>query len=89
MEEHPLEPPGVERRRRPAQADRRSRHRRVALLWVLRLLVIVAVFVVGLVVGRALEDAPKPGGEQTIVRTLVPETVGPAGSVITVTVTAP
>jgi len=38
---------------------------------------IAVAFLVGLVVGRAVEDAPRPGGEQTIVRTLVPATVGP------------
>jgi hypothetical protein len=47
---------------------------------------LVAVFLIGLAVGRALEDAPRPGGEQTIVRTLVPSTLGPA-DVVTVTVT--
>lgn len=50
------------------------------------LIVAAIVFFAGLVIGRALEDAPKPGGEQTIVRTLVPTTIGPA---VTVTVTEP
>ena len=35
------------------------------------------VFFVGLVVGRALESAPQPGGTQTIVRTLEPLTLAP------------
>jgi hypothetical protein len=49
---------------------------------------VAVVFVVGLVLGMAIEDAPAPGGEQTIVRTLVPATVGPP-STVTETVTAP
>jgi hypothetical protein len=52
------------------------------------LILLAAAFLIGLVVGRALEEAPKPGGEQTIVRTLVPSTIGPA-DVVTVTVTVP
>jgi hypothetical protein len=47
--------------------------------------VVAVVFAVGLVAGMAIRDAPRPGGEQTIVRTLVPATVGPA-STVTVTV---
>jgi hypothetical protein len=90
VEHEPLEPrPEAGRPRRPARPGRRRSGRRAGLVWLLRLVAVLAVFLVGLVIGRALEDAPKPGGEQTIVRTLVPETVGPAGSVVTVTVTAP
>jgi hypothetical protein len=69
-----------------AGAETRSSRKRTALLWLARIVVLAVVFIVGLVVGRALEDAPKPGGEQTIVRTLEPSTLGP---VETVTVTAP
>jgi hypothetical protein len=47
-------------------------------------IVVVAVFFAGLVIGRALEDAPQPGGQQTGVRTLQPSTLPP---VETVTVT--
>lgn len=43
-------------------------------VWVL---VIAAVFFTGLAIGRALEDAPVPGGTQTLVRTLKPATVAP------------
>jgi hypothetical protein len=59
---------------------------RPGLLLVVWALVVAAVFFVGLVVGRTIEDAPNPGGSQTIVRTLEPSTVGPA---VTVTVTEP
>jgi hypothetical protein len=37
-------------------------------------------------VGQTLDEAPEPGGEQRLVRTLVPETIGPT-KVVTVTVT--
>lgn len=47
---------------------------------------LVAVFVIGLSLGRALEETPQPGGEQTGIRTLQPTSVGPARTV-TVTVT--
>jgi hypothetical protein len=49
---------------------------------------VAVVFLVGLVVGRALEDAPQPGGEQTGVRTLEPSTL-PAEGTVTVTVVEP
>lgn len=73
-------------RRERRQPPRRLRRRRAALAAVAGLALAALVFFVGLVVGRALEDAPRPGGEQTIVRTLVPATIGPA---VTVTVTEP
>jgi hypothetical protein len=53
--------------------------------WIVRLAVIAAVFYGGLAVGRALEDAPSPGGTQTIVRTLEPLTVEPRERTVTVT----
>ncbi len=76
--------PPPRRERRPA--PRRRRGRRATLAAAAGLVVAAIVFFAGLVIGRALEDAPKPGGEQTIVRTLVPATIGPA---VTVTVTEP
>jgi len=70
---------------RSERAERRRRtRRRVAARWALRVIVVVAVFFAGLVIGRALEDAPRPGGQQTGVRTLQPSTLPP---VETVTVT--
>jgi hypothetical protein len=48
----------------------------------------VVVFVVGLAVGEALHDTPKPGGSQTLVRTLQPLPLAPA-ALETVTVTVP
>jgi hypothetical protein len=67
-----------DRRRRPSAGRR-------ILGWVVRLAVVAAVFVAGLAVGRALEDAPSPGGSQTIVRTLEPLTVEPRERTVTVT----
>ncbi|MGH3024633.1 MAG: hypothetical protein ACRDNI_13325 [Gaiellaceae bacterium] len=52
----------------------RSAGRR-AVAWLVRLAVIVVVFLAGFVIGKAVEDAPEPGGTQTIVRTLEPLTV--------------
>ena len=78
----PAAPPG----RRPRPAPPARRRRRAIGLLVVWTLVIAGAFFVGLVVGRAIEEAPRPGGSQTLVRTLEPSTVGPA---VTVTVTAP
>jgi hypothetical protein len=49
---------------------------------------IVVVFVLGIAVGEAAHDAPKPGGTQTLVRTLRPLPLAPA-ALETVTVTTP
>jgi hypothetical protein len=67
---------------------RRERRGR-ALRWALGLLALAVVFFVGLVLGRALEQAPNPGGTQTLVRTLEPLTVAPAERTVTVTTTSP
>ena len=41
----------------------------------------------GISIGRALEDGPSPGGTQTNVRTLQPQPLPPAARTVTVTVT--
>jgi hypothetical protein len=69
---------GYDRRRRPGTGRR-------IVGWIVRLLVVAAVFVAGMAVGRALEDAPSPGGSQTVVRTLEPLTVEPRERTVTVT----
>jgi hypothetical protein len=78
---------------RAVRARERGRGRRArrgrTLAWLVRLAVLVLVFFAGLVIGRALESAPAPGGTQTIVRTLEPLTVPPADRTITVTTSAP
>jgi hypothetical protein len=50
----------------------------------------VVVFVVGVAVGEALHDNPRPGGTQTLVRTLRPLPLAPAArETVTVTVQNP
>jgi hypothetical protein len=47
----------------------------------------VVVFVVGIALGKALGDNPRPGGQQTLVRTLRPLPLAPAArETVTVTV---
>jgi hypothetical protein len=70
------------------QRERRGRRRGLLVPVVIGIVATAAIFLLGLVVGRAIQDTPRPGGEQTIVRTLVPSTIGPA-EVVTVTVTEP
>ena len=48
---------------------------------------LVAALLLGISVGRALEDGPSPGGTQTSVRTLEPKPLAPASRTVTVTVT--
>jgi hypothetical protein len=50
---------------------------------------VAAVFLLllGVSVGRALEDGPEPGGTQTNVRTIEPEQLPPVARTVTVTVT--
>jgi hypothetical protein len=50
----------------------------------------VVLFVIGVAVGESLHDNPKPGGTQTIVRTLQPLPLAPAArETVTVTVQNP
>jgi hypothetical protein len=47
----------------------------------------IVVFAVGLALGKALNDNPQPGGQQTLVRTLRPLPLAPAArETVTVTV---
>jgi hypothetical protein len=48
----------------------RRRRRRLVPGWVVTLLLFVLVFLLGVALGEALHDNPKPGGTQTIVQTL-------------------
>jgi hypothetical protein len=83
----PDEPDVPELRPPRRRLDLRSRRRRFRILrWSLGLIGLAAAFYCGLVVGQTLDEAPEPGGEQRLVRTLVPETIGPT-KVVTVTVT--
>lgn len=75
------------RRRIRARGARRNRRGR-ALRWGLLALVLGLVFFAGLAIGKAIEQAPQPGGSQTRLRTLEPATLAPAERTVTVT-TAP
>ena len=70
-------------------ADRRPRPPKRKPLWrpVLVVLGLLAALVLGVSLGRALEDGPSPGGTQTSFRTLKPQPLPPAASTVTVTVT--
>jgi hypothetical protein len=77
---------GSRPRRRAGLHERRARRRRAGR-WLLAAAAAAVVFVAGLSLGRALEDAPRPGGTQTLVRTLEPETLPPITRTVTVTTT--
>jgi hypothetical protein len=53
----------------------------------LAVLGLVAALLLGISIGRALEDGPNPGGTQTQIRTLEPQPLPPAARTLTVTVT--
>ena len=46
----------------------------------------VLALLLGIAIGRALEDGPDPGGTRTSVRTLEPRPLPPAATTVTVTV---
>ena len=76
-----------DRPRRPQRGHQRRRPR--SRLWrpfLVGLGMLVALLV-GISLGRALEDGPAPGGTQTNVRTLEPQPLPPASRTATVTVT--
>ena len=52
--------------------------------WALLVAGIALVFAVGIAVGESLHDNPKPGGTQTLVRTLKPLPLSPAPVTVTV-----
>jgi hypothetical protein len=56
---------------------------------VLGFVVLAAVFVAGLALGRAIEEAPRPGGTQSLVRTLEPDTLPPVTRTVTVSTSSP
>jgi len=63
--------------------ERRKRRRRAEVSrWAIRALVIVLVFALGIALGQALHDNPKPGETTTLERTLsVPTSGNPASTV--------
>jgi hypothetical protein len=70
--------------RERARARQRRRSRRVVAT-ILGLALLGVVFLAGLAIGKAVEQAPRPGGPQTVVRTLEPLTVEPQERTVTVT----
>ena len=75
--------PGATRARERKRA-RRGRWLR-AFVWLLGLILLGGVFFAGIAIGRALEQAPEPGGTQTRIRTLEPLTIPPRERTVTVT----
>lgn len=75
----------VAERREARERDRRRSRRRRVVTWIGRLLALLVVFVAGYVIGRAVEQAPEPGGTQTRVQTLEPGTLPPVTRTVTVT----
>ena len=70
----------------PARPRRRAPRRRRRGLWLLAGTAALALaFLVGLAVGQALEEGPRPGGTQTGVRTLTPLPAPGAQTTVTVT----
>lgn len=87
-------PPGgldavIAERRQARERERRRSRQRTILLWLARVVALVAVFLVGLVVGRALEQAPRPGGTQTRIQRIEPSTLPPVTRTVTVTTDEP
>jgi hypothetical protein len=68
---------------------RRAPRRRFPWSLVVWPLLLVVALLVGISIGRALEEGPAPGGTQTSVRTLEPQPLPPAARTTTVTVTTP
>jgi hypothetical protein len=68
-----------------ARTLHRRRRRRPVLRLLVGLVVIAAVFALGLALGEALHDNPSGGGTQTLVRTLKPLPLPPARETVTVT----
>jgi hypothetical protein len=71
----------------PARRNPRRRPSNPLLRPALAVLGLLAVLLLGISIGRALEDGPSPGGTQTNVRTLTPQPLPPAARTVTVTVT--
>ena len=71
---------------RETLALRRARRRRrgIRWRWVGGVALLVVVFAVGVALGEALHDNPKPGGEKTTQRTLRPLPLAPQTVTVTV-----
>jgi hypothetical protein len=62
---------------------RRLRRRQETIRWSIRVLLVVLVFSLGVALGQALQDNPKPGRTVTSERTLHIPTRGQQGSTVT------
>ena len=71
----------------PARRNPRTRRRQSLLRPALIALGLLALLLLGVSIGRALEDGPSPGGTQTNIRTLAPQPLPPAEHTVTITVT--
>jgi len=72
------------------RSDRARRRRRSPVRTILPILGAVLLLGVGVAFGEALHDNPKPGGTQTLVRTLQPLPLAPAArETVTLTVRNP
>ena len=71
---------------RETLARRRVQHRRrgIPWRWIGAAALLVVVFAVGVALGEALHDNPKPGGERTTQRTLRPLPLAPQTVTVTV-----
>jgi hypothetical protein len=69
-------------------AHRSARRRRPFVRALLVVLASVFVFLLGIAFARTLDDRPRTGGNETIVRTLTPVTQSAPGRTVTITVTA-
>ena len=77
---------GHDARERRRVARRRRQRRFVPWRPLILALALVCVFAVGVALGEALHDNPKPGGTKTSQRTLRPLPIAPARETVTVTV---
>ncbi|MDQ3865631.1 MAG: hypothetical protein M3304_02195 [Actinomycetota bacterium] len=74
----------VERRAR-AHVDARHVRRRRIVRVALALVAAAVLFLLGYSLGRAVEEAPRPGGTQMRIRTIEPGTLPPVTRTVTVT----
>ena len=62
---------------------RRLQRRREVIRWSIRVLVVALIFGLGVALGQAIQDNPRPGGTVTFDRTLRIPTAGDQGSTVT------